>query len=249
MTDSYSEIPEDDEVPQLEASPQAEIISTGHTEIDRRLGGGIPVGSLTLIEGQSDAGKSVFAQQMIWGSLTSQHQVQVFTTENSVRSLNSQMESLGLDILDALLLGWLEIYPVTTSRMEAADTFKVIIENIERNTTHNMVVVDSLTPVIAHTSVGNIISYFEECKRLCDHGKTIINIAHTYAFNEEVLARIRSVCDAHFRLRIQEVGDKLVKVLEVAKVRGADKNTGNILSFEVEPGMGMRVMPISQAKA
>ena len=35
------------------------IISTGHPEIDKKLGGGLPIGSLTLIEGQSDAGKSV----------------------------------------------------------------------------------------------------------------------------------------------------------------------------------------------
>jgi len=232
-----------------EERPQGSIISTGHAEIDKKVGGGIPVGSLTLIEGQSDAGKSVFAQQMIWGSLRSKHRVLVFTTENSVRSLNTQMESLGLDILDALLLGWLKVYAVETSMMGLTGTFDTILNAIECNSDYGMVVVDSLTPVIAHTSVGDIISYFERCKRLCDGGKTIINIAHTYAFNEEVLARIRSVCDAHFRLRIEEVGDKLIKVLEVAKVRGADKNTGNILSFEVEPGMGMRVMPISQAKA
>jgi len=229
--------------------PQGSVISTGHGEIDKKVGGGIPVGSLTLIEGQSDAGKSVFAQQMIWGSLRSRHKVLVFTTENSVRSLNTQMESLGLDIMDALLLGWLRIYPVETSRMEVTGAFDFILQAIEHHKNYNMVVVDSLTPVIAHTSVGAIISYFEGCKRLCDDGKTIINIAHTYAFNEEVLARIRSACDAHFKLRIEEVADKLIKVLEVAKVRGADKNTGNILSFEVEPGMGMRVMPISQAKA
>jgi len=234
---------------QDEERPSGSVISTGHTEIDKKVGGGIPVGSLTLIEGQSDAGKSVFAQQMIWGSLQGNHRVLLFTTENSVRSLNTQMESLGLDILDALLLGWLKVYPVETSVMGLTGAFDTILGAIEQHTSYGMVVVDSLTPVITHTSVGAIISYFEGCKRLCDEGKTIINIAHTYAFNEEVLARIRSVCDAHFRLRIEEVGDKLIKVLEVAKVRGADKTTGNILSFEVEPGMGMRVMPISQAKA
>ena len=31
------------------------IISTGNTEIDSKMGGGIPSGSLILIEGQSDA--------------------------------------------------------------------------------------------------------------------------------------------------------------------------------------------------
>jgi len=231
-----------------ERSP-GEVLSTGHSEIDKRLGGGIPVGSLTLIEGQSDAGKSVLAQQMIWGSLNSKQRVLLFTTENTVKSLNTQMESLGLSILDALLLGWLKIYPVETSRMGLLATFDTILSGVDSYSDHNVVVVDSLTPVVAHVSAGEVITYFEQCKKRCDQGKTIINIAHTYAFSEDILVRIRSVCDAHFRLRIEEVGDKLIKVLEVAKVRGADKNTGNILSFEVEPGMGMRVMPISRANA
>ena len=34
-------------------------ISTWNAEIDKKMGGGIPMGSLTLVEGQSDAGKSV----------------------------------------------------------------------------------------------------------------------------------------------------------------------------------------------
>ena len=47
----------------------------------------------------------------------------------------------------------------------------------------------------------------------------------------------------------EEVGDRLLKNLEVAKVRGADRTTGNIIAFEVEPGMGMRIIPITKAKA
>jgi flagellar protein FlaH len=196
-----------------EKEKQLDLICTGKREIDKQLGGGIPVGSLTLIEGESDAGKSVLAQQMMWGAISAQHRVLLFTAENTVRSMNSQMESLGLSI------------------------------------DFDLIVIDSLTPVIAHTSTDEVLSYFEQCKRLCDTGKTIINIAHTYAFEEQILIRLRSACDAHFRLRIEEVGDKLVKVLEVSKVRGAVKNTGNVLSFDVDPGIGMRIMPIGRAKA
>ncbi len=232
-----------------EERSQDEIICTGHSEIDKRLGGGIPVGSLTLIEGQSDAGKSVLSQQMMWGALSAGHRVILFTAENTVKSMNSQMESLGLSILDALLLGWIKIFTMEPSKMKQSDTFKNIISGIMAFPTYQLVVIDSLTPVIAHSTTDSVIDYFEQCKKLCDNGKTIINIAHTYAFDEQILIRIRSVCDAHFRLRIEEVGDKLVKVLEVAKVRGADKNTGNIMSFDVDPGIGMRIMPIGRAKA
>ena len=65
-------------------------ITTGSGEIDKKLGGGIPVGSLTLIEGQSNAGKSVLTQQLTSGALASGVKVAYFTTENSVKSLIAQ---------------------------------------------------------------------------------------------------------------------------------------------------------------
>lgn len=232
-----------------EEHPFGEVISTGHPEIDKKLGGGIPCGSLTLIEGQSDAGKSVLAQQMIWGSLSSKHRVALFTTENTVRSFNTQMQSLGLDILDYLLLGWLRIYHLESSKIRTSATFDVILAETDRRQRYDMIVIDSLTPVIVHNPLETVLNYFDECKARCDKGKTIINIAHSYAFDESVLIRLRSVCDAHFRLRIEEIGDKLIKVLDVAKVRGADQTTGNSLSFDILPGMGMRIMPLNKAKA
>ena len=39
-------------------------VSTGQPDLDKKLGGGIPLGSLTLLEGQSDSGKSVVGQQL-----------------------------------------------------------------------------------------------------------------------------------------------------------------------------------------
>lgn len=228
---------------------KTELICTGQREIDKQLGGGIPVGSLTLIEGESDAGKSVLAQQIMYGAINAHHRVLLFTAENTVKSMKSQMESLGLSIFDAIILGWMKIFTIEASRMKIMRTFETIVSGIAQFPDYDLVVVDSLTPVISHTTTDDILTYFEQCKRICDSGKSVINIAHTYAFDEQILIRIRSACDAHFRLRIEEVGDKLVKVLEVSKVRGAVKSTGNVLSFDVDPGIGMRIMPIGRAKA
>lgn len=227
----------------------SEVISTGHPEIDRKLGGGIPQGSLTLIEGQSDAGKSVLSQQMMWGSLQAGHRVTLVSTENTVRSFNNQMRSLGLDILDYLLLGRLKVYAVESARAERRSTFETVLHVMDALPEFDVVVVDSLTPVIVHNDLESVLRYFDQCKKRCDKGKTVLNIAHSYAFAEDLLIRLRSVCDAHFRLHIEEIGDKLIKVLDVAKVRGADQQTGNSLSFDVVPGIGMRIMPLSKAKA
>lgn len=230
---------------------ETQVISTGHSEIDKKLGGGLPVGSLVLIEGESDAGKSVLCQQMIWGSLNNRVKVILFTTENSVRSLLPQMDSLGLDILDQLLLGWLKVYHIKPSQVKNAphQAFEVILETMAKQESHDLIIMDSLTQIVSQYSDAETLNYFERCRTFSDKGRTVINVVHTYAFNQDILIRVRSACDAHLRLMIDKVGDKLVKTLEVAKIRGAAQNTGNILTFEVEPEIGMKIMPVARAKA
>lgn len=248
--------PEEDQKIEEEAAEEEEtkktIMSTGQSEIDKKLGGGVPIGSLVLVEGESDAGKSVLCQQIMWGSLNDGFRVLLFTAENTVRSLITQMDSLGMDVLDHLLMGNLKIYYMQLAKIKhnrAQDCFQVILENVEWREDFDLIVVDSLTPIVAPTNAMQALVYFERCKALCDKGRTIMNVSHTYAFDHDFLIRIRSVCDAHFKLLIEKVGDKLVKSLEVCKIRGAVQNTGNILTFDVEPEIGIKIMPISKAKA
>ena len=72
---------------------------------------------------------------------------------------------------------------------------------------------------------------------------------HSYATTEQMMTRLSSICDAHLRLRVEDLGTQLVKVIEVSKVRGATKTTGNVVSFDVEPNFGMKIIPITKAKA
>ena len=227
------------------------IISTGQAEIDKRLGGGLPVGSLTLVEGESDAGKSVLCQQMIWGSLNDGYKAILFTTESTTRSLVTQMDSLGLGVLDYLLLGRLKVYAIKQSQLNtrANETFTTILRTIGQYDQYKLIVVDALSPMLPIASDVEILHYIERCKHFCDEGRTIINVTHSYALDSGVLVRVRSASDAHLRLMIEKVGDKLVKTLEVAKVRGAVSTTGNVVTFDVEPEVGMKIMPISKAKA
>ena len=112
-----------------------------------------------------------------------------------------------------------------------------------------LVIVDSLTGLVTHSDDTLVIDFFAACKQLCDHGRTIVTVVHSYACDEQMFIRIRSLCDAHLILRIEQVGERLVKIMEVAKVRNAMQSTGNIISFDVEPGLGMKIIPISKAKA
>ena len=150
------------------------VISTGNSEIDKKMGGGIPVKSLTLIEGQSDAGKSVLSQQMIWGSLNEKRKTVLYTTENTVKSFVRQMSSLSLDISDHLLLGDLKIYPIPVSQegWNTARVFQPLLDEVRRDQEASLVVVDSLTGFVTHTSEDQAIGFFERCKELCEGGRS-----------------------------------------------------------------------------
>ncbi len=236
----------------IERDVERRVVSTGSREIDRKMGGGIPEGSLILIEGSSNSGKSVVTQQLLSGALNSGARCVLYTTENTPRSLVRQMQSLSLDIVDFYLLGDFNIYPVPAAMSpESADTaFHKLLDHIRSlRGEFDIVFIDSMTSFVSQMPEAATLNFLTAVKDLVDDNMTVFLTLHTFAFDEAMFMRIRSLCDAHLRLRVEEVGDKLVKVLEVAKVRGAAKTTGNIVSFDVEPGLGMKIVPISKAKA
>ena len=172
-------------------------ISTGNSDIDGKLGGGIPVGSLTLIEGPSASGKSVLTQQFTSGSLGAKHNVLVYTTERTVSSHVRQMESLGLDILDFLLLGRLKVFPIDRVGEMAPSLFlRALVADMGSRDAYDLIIVDSLTPMVTASSVVDIIAFFEDCHSQSSQGKTIVVTLHHYSIDESARDRIRSACDA-----------------------------------------------------
>ena len=234
------------------AEASRRVISTGSAEIDKKMGGGIPEGSLILIEGQSNAGKSVVTQQLTYGALNNGFRVAMYTTENTPRSLFRQMTSLSLDVTDFFLLGALNVYPVPAAMSEeaAVTAFDKMLHHLARlQGRFEVVFIDSLTSFVSQVPEAATLRFLTAVKEFCDQNMTIFFTMHSHAFEEAMFMRMRSLCDAHLKLRVEEMRDQLMKVLEVAKVRGAEKSTGNIISFDVEPGLGMRIIPVSTAKA
>src|SRR5512138_2394410 len=88
------------------------ILSTGNNEIDKKIADGLPLESLTLIEGENDCGKSVLTQQIVWGAMKQGLSVDLFTTENTSKSFIKQMESMSLDISEYFAWGYLKVFPL-----------------------------------------------------------------------------------------------------------------------------------------
>lgn len=229
------------------------ILTSGNSEIDKRLGGGIPLGTLTLIEGENDTGKSVLCQQFVYGALISGYTVAYYTTENTIKSLLKQMESLSLDISDFYAFGYIKIFPIHIEGIEwSTEQMRRILNlvaNHMKSIKEEIIIVDSLTMFTTYSTEDDVLEFLTKLKNLADNGKTILITLHQHAFKEDTLVRIRSACDCHLFLRKEQVGDRYVCVLEVSKIRGAKKTTGNIVSFEVHPGFGLKIIPVSEARA
>jgi flagellar protein FlaH len=247
-------MPPDDKqrVPDTTGRKDKEVLTTGKSEIDKKIDDGIPLRSLTLIEGEHDSGKSVFTQQIMWGGMKQGLCIDIFTSETTLKNFLSQMETMSLDISDYYAWGYLRLFPIIVPGLDLEkenmeELLQRLIAHI-RESPAQIIIIDSLTLFTEHTTNEVIIDFFTECKNLCDKGKTILVSLHPYAFDEDTLVRIRSVCDAILTLKRALIGDKYLMVLEVVKIRGAHKTRENVVSFEVIPGYGMKIIPISVAK-
>ncbi|MHC1757315.1 MAG: ATPase domain-containing protein [Methanosarcina sp.] len=230
-----------------------EFISSGNLEIDRKLEGGVPVGSLCLLEGGNDSGKSIFLQQIMWGALNQDKKVLALTTEKTSKELLNQMESLKRGISDYFIIGRSKIFEINANYIEknpnlSESLLQMLLECIKR-CEEELILIDSLTIFAVNASENAVLNFFTECVKLCDRGKTILISVHGYAFSQAVLYRLRSVCSACFELRIEQVGDQWVKTMEIQKLRGARKTTGNLLSFDVDSEFGLKIIPFSKVKA
>lgn len=231
-----------------------QYIPTGVHEIDVELGGGIAVGSLVFIEGQSETGKSVLAQQFAHGALLSgENSAAYYTTDSSVKNLIAQMNAVSLPTLDYFLTDRLRVYPLRFNASGAKEALWCLIEHLARLPERfKLVVVDSVTLPMTHLDPVTLMDFLYDCKNLCKQ-RSIILVADSHAFKKGVLARIFSLCDTYFtlkseymRLTADEVGKRLVRVLEAPRLHGLERKGKEGLKFEIKPGSGIQVLPFGK---
>ena len=235
-------------------SAENRVLSTLNSELDRKIGG-IKLPFLAIIEGPNDSGKSVLAQQYTYGALNLGYKLLYITTESGVRSLIRSMEQISLDVKYFFLTGRLKVFELHVKNLKwnrvLSSKFLDLLANvIKHGLNYDIFVIDSLTYLVTHADEQDILNFFTQMRNVVDDlEKSIIITIHPYAFNQDLLVRMRSICDVHFTLMIKEVGEKIVKMLQVPKLKGAVKPVSITLSFEVDPAFGIKILPFSQARA
>ena len=172
-------------------------------------------------------------------------------SQHTAISMVKQMSSIGLGISKYLQDQRLNICPVEEPVPDEdcgpmLSAFALDIERLPKE--QEFIVVDAITNLAGYSQDQSIVGFFSACKRVCAKGRTVVVVAHSYAFDESLLVRLSAVCDAHLKLRVGKVRDKVVRVLEVVKTNSVELNRDNTVSFEVEAASGIRIIPFSQAR-
>lgn len=237
-----------------------ESVLIGVREIDKELGGGIPTGSLVFIEGHSKTGKSVLGQYLAYGALRSTcNSVAYYITDTSAKSLIAQMHSLSLYTLDDFLCDFLRVYPLyyLSGSKGARESLWSIIEHLSRLPERfKLAVVDSTTLPMTHIDPSTVLDFLQDCKELCDQGRSIVLLADSHAFKKGVLSRAYTLCDTYIRLRSEyqrlnpeQMLNRTIGILEVTKLHGIECRDREGIKFEIEPKIGIRILPFGEAVA
>ncbi len=213
-------------------------------ELNVKLGGGFPAGSMVVIEGGSGGGKSSISQRLSYGLNENDVSVTFVSTQMTTKGFINQMYSMDYPIAPFLLNGLLLYIPViplvqaAKSRCDFIERLMVAEELFEKD----VIIIDTLSALIKY-SVNtekslDLISFF---KKLNGMGKVIILTIEPNQLNEEIASMFRSSCDVYITLKSKPLGSEVKRTILVNKFTGAKGPVGQMIGFRIEPKVGLVV--------
>jgi len=233
--------------------------TTGVKDIAVALGGGIRENSLILIEGEAKSGKSVISRHIAYGVLRSRESsVAYYSAEENSETLLAQMESMSLDARHDLVTDRLRVFKMGSRDVlrNAEKSLQLIINHIEELPERfKLVIVDSATPFMDKVSPVAKMDFLQACKELCDQERSIVLALDSHVFEVKSLVRAYAMSDYYLRLRSQDmlletgqVDTRVIKLLEVTKLRGAECPSHEGIKFEIKSGMSIQILPFLRVK-
>ncbi len=210
-------------------------------ELNQKLGGGIPVGSLVLIEGKNGDGKSVLSQRITFGLLKNNVTVTYISTELTIKGFIEQMHSLNYPCLNYLLdrkLLYFPVYPLL-GRSKKRKTFLDTLLRSHQLYQTDVVIFDAFSSLVKYDlhpeKVYKVIEFF---KKLCAKEKTIIITVDPTEIDEEYLNAIKGASDVYLELKTALMGGQLRHSIIVRRYSMAASDVADVVGFRVVPRIG-----------
>jgi archaellum biogenesis ATPase FlaH len=233
--------------------------TTGVKDIAEALGGGIHEESLMVIEGETKSGKSVISQHIAYGILRARDTaVAYYSSEDNADSLIKKMENMALDVKQDLKTDRLRVYGISSKNdlKESEKYLKIITKHISSLPERfGLVIVDSATPFMSKVNPTIKVDFLHTCKELCEGKRSIVLALDSHIFEGKTLYRAYAMSDYYLQLKSNDtildtgqVDTRIIKMLNVTKLGGAERHAGEGIKFEIKPGVGIQILPFVKVR-
>lgn len=230
----------------------------GRDQLNAELGGGIPTGSIVLLEGEFGAGKSAIAQRFTYGFCENDTTVTYLSTELSLRGFIEQMDSLEYNVEDHILdsnLLFLSAELDSGSRLQSnvVGDRKDLLNRLMNATTMwnaDIIVIDTFDAILRNDSqfealirqnderqgALEIISFF---RSVVSGNQTIILTVDPSTVDDETIGPFRAIADVFIELDMIQVGNNVRRQMSIKRYAGMGEQVGDLIGYSVRDGTGI----------
>ncbi len=224
---------------------QLHKIDLDRDALGRSIGGGLPMNSLVLIEGRDGAGKSIFAQRLVYGLLTQNTSVTYLSTELNTMGFVEQMASLDYNVTDHILfekLLFLPMFPYL-GEMKLSKNFVKNLMGAKEIFEKDVIVFDTFSFLLMQNDLDmeSNLQLIKFLKKLNSMGKTIIFCVDTDHIDTKFTTIMRSISDLTFRVEVKTFAGEPIKVIFIDRFKRPGDKTMAAVPFKVEPGKGFAI--------
>ena len=230
-----------------------------HDRLNKELGGGIPRGSIVLMEGDYGAGKSAISQRFAYGFCEEETTVSFLSTELTVSGFLDQMHSLSYDVVDHLLderllflHADLDTGAVLSGGNDEESRMDLLTRLMDAETmwTADVVVVDTFDAILRNDptfealvrkneerqAALEIISFFRD---MISEGKIIVLTVDPSTVDSDAIGPFRAIADVFIELEMIEVGNDVRRQISVKRFAGMGEQVGDTIGYSVRSGTGI----------
>ncbi len=215
--------------------------------LNRKLGGGLPQGSIVLIEGKYGAGKSVLCQRFAYGLCEMGNYVCYVTPELDLMSFLRQMKSLNYDMTDHILA---HRFAFITFVPQPGGSYVEKLLNADRMWNGDVTIIDAFDQILRNDEKFEtlfrqdkeedisiqIVSFL---RNLIRKEKTVVMTIDPTNLSEDALSPFRSVADVYLQLKMFDVGGEIRRMMEVRRFSGMGKQVGDSIGYSVRADVGI----------
>ena len=215
-------------------------VAMDRDDLDQMLGGGLPRGSIVLIEGKKGSGVESFVQRLTYGLLQNDVKVTYISTENATGDFIEQMYGSGFMMANHLL-GKKILYIPIDSLIRKDRAMAGYIDRLIRSPQllNEVIIIDRLSTMTENDLDENghlkLLSYLKGQVR---KDRTVILVTDD---KQNGIDAIREEAKARMSLTDPEDGDITLHSVHVLKYPDAVPEAKQEIRFKIEPGLGMVV--------